>query len=74
MLVQVKLFATFRQRRFDKKNMDLPTTSSVTFLLEQLNIPAEQVGILLVNGRSASVETELYDNDVVSVFPAIGGG
>ena len=74
MLVQVKLFATFRQRRFDKKNMDLPTTSFVIFLLEQLNIPAEQVGILLVNGRSASVETELYDNDVVSVFPAIGGG
>ena len=74
MLVQVKLFATFRQRRFDKKSMDLPTTSSVTFLLEQLNIPAEQVGILLVNGRGASVETELSGNDIISIFPAVGGG
>ena len=74
MLIKVKLFATFRQGRFDEKKMDLPRVSSVSFLLEHLNISAEQVGILLVNGQSVSVETELSDNDIVSIFPAIGGG
>ena len=74
MLIKVKLFATFRQGRFDENNIDLPMASSVAFLLKHLNISAEQVGILLVNGRSVSVETELSDNDVVSIFPAIGGG
>ena len=74
MLVEVKLFATFRQKRFDKKVMDLPATSSVAFVLEQLKIPAELVGILLINGQSCSVETELSEDDVVSIFPAIGGG
>lgn len=74
MLIQVKLFATFRKERFAKKDMDLPNASSVTSLLEYLDIDAKQVGILLVNGQGAKVDTELSDNDVVSIFPAIGGG
>ena len=73
-MIQVRLFATFREDRFKDKEMDFPESSPVMDLLEQLNIPAKQVGILLVNGQSATAETKLKSDDVVSIFPAIGGG
>lgn len=74
MLVEVKLFATFRQGRFDKKRLDVCEGSSLDDLLKQLNIPFEQVGILLANGRDVSVEHKLNENDTISIFPAIAGG
>lgn len=73
-MIQVRLFATFREDRFKDKEMDFPESSPVADLFKQLNIPAEQVGILLVNGQSATPQTKLKSNDVVSIFPAIGGG
>lgn len=73
-MIQVRLFATFRENRFKDKEMDFPESTPVADLLEQLKIPAEQVGILLVNGQSATPQTKLKSSDVVSIFPAIGGG
>ena len=73
-MIQVRLFATFREDRFKDKEMDFPESTPVADLLQQLNIPAEQVGILLVNGHSATPQTTLKSYDVVSIFPAIGGG
>ena len=74
MVVEVKLFATFRENRFKEKEMELPEGSSAAEVLSHLKIPQDQLGILLVNGRDASVGRKLVGNDVVSIFPAIGGG
>ena len=74
MKLNVKLFATFRKGRFSEKDIELPNPGTVADVLGQLDIPAEQVGILLVNGRNVSVDTELADDDIISIFPAIGGG
>jgi molybdopterin converting factor small subunit len=74
MVVEVKLFATFRENRFKEKGMELAEGSSVAKVLAHLKIPQDQLGILLVNGRDASVGRKLAPNDVVSIFPAIGGG
>lgn len=74
MVVEVKLFATFRQGRFRKSQVEFPKGSSLGDLLEDLRIPAKEVGILLVNGRWASSESTLTSHDVVSVFPSLGGG
>ncbi|MHC4758373.1 MAG: MoaD/ThiS family protein [Planctomycetota bacterium] len=74
MVVEVKLFATFRQGRFDKKEMEFSKAVPLADLLKDLNIPLEQVGVLLVNGRNTSPEYLLASEDVVSIFPAIGGG
>jgi len=74
MVVQVRLFATLRENRFKNKELEFPEASSLADLLQHLHIAAKEVGILLQNGRHASAESKLAPNDVVSVFPAIGGG
>ena len=74
MVVEVKLFATFRETRFKEKQMELGDAGCPADILAQLNIPTELVGILLVNGRNASFDQKLTSNDVVAIFPAIGGG
>ena len=74
MVVEVRLFATFRENRFKTKEMELSADTRIAGLLKLLKIPKEHVGILLANGRSAQLDTELASKDVVSIFPAIGGG
>jgi len=74
MVVEVRLFATFRENRFKKQEMDFPEGASLDNLLDQLKIPKEQIGILLINGRTATLDQKLTANDIVSIFPAIGGG
>ena len=74
MTVEVRLFASFRQGRFKTKQLDLPDGSDIAALLKQLSIQADSVGILLVEGMDAAVETELSPGKTVSIFPALGGG
>jgi molybdopterin synthase sulfur carrier subunit len=74
MVVEVKLFATFRENRFKEKEMEVGEGASPADILAELNIPTELVGILLANGRNASFEQKLAAGDVVAIFPAIGGG
>lgn len=74
MNVQVKLFATFRKGRFNTSDVELADGVCVGEVLDQLTIPRDQVGILLVNGRDARPDDALAADDVVSIFPSIGGG
>ena len=74
MVVEVRLFATFRQGRFKNSEMEMSENSSPDDLLERLKIARKEVGILLVNGRDASTIGKLSPRDVVSIFPLLGGG
>ena len=74
MLVEVKLFARFREGRFKEKELEVADGSTVADVLEQVGIPKGAVGMRLVNGKPAPVDTKLAAKDVISVFPAIGGG
>ena len=74
MLVEVRLFATLRNGRFKKREMELSEGSALDVVLKRLKIAREEVGILLVNGRDASEKGKLAPNDIVSIFPSLGGG
>jgi sulfur carrier protein len=74
MVVEVRLFATLRESRFKKREMELSERSSLDDLLKDLKISEKDLGILLVNGRNASSEYTLAPHDVVSIFPSLGGG
>ena len=74
MVVEVKLFATLREGRFKKREIEFFEEHSLRDLLQHLKISTDQVGILLVNGRNASAEQKLAPHDIVSIFPLIGGG
>ncbi|QGG49227.1 MoaD/ThiS family protein [Heliorestis convoluta] len=74
MKVLVKLFATFRDKRFIKQEMEFPEQTEVRDVLKVLDIADEEVAILLVNGRNAEVDHPLQDGDTLSLFPPVGGG
>ena len=42
--------------------------------MDRLAIPREEVNILLINGFHQKPETKVNDEDIVSLFPAVGGG
>ena len=49
MKVTVKLFASFQAGRFNKEIRDYPDQTSIGSIVQELNIPEEEVGILLLN-------------------------
>ena len=74
MVVQVRLFATFREGRFKEKEMDFPDGCALADILAHLKITEENARILLVNGVSASPDHRPAQNDVISIFPPMAGG
>lgn len=74
MPVTVKLFATFRQGRFEREERELAPGATTGDLVDGLAIRRAEVGVLLVNGRHAGFDRALAPGETVSIFPLIGGG
>ena len=74
MRIEVRLFATLREGRGKVLQKDLAPGSSVETIADSLNIPREEIAILLINGRDGALKTVLQDGDIVSIFPPVGGG
>ena len=62
-MIEVRLFATLRQGREKIIMLESETVSTVSDILRKLDIPAEEVSILLVNGFHKK-----------ALFPPVGGG
>lgn len=73
MNIEIRLFATLRMGRFKKESRTYQETTPRE-ILDELNIPEEDVAILLINGKDGLMDTNLKDGDVLSVFPPVGGG
>ncbi len=74
MMATVKLFASLRNGRFDMQKIQLDEGISTGELIELLNIPAEEVSIIFINGRHAAPEDKIEEDDTIALFPPIGGG
>ncbi len=79
MLVQVKLFATLESHLADVPSgtpfsVELPSEATIQDLVDTLELPAAQVKVVFVNGRARPPDYVLEDNDVVGIFPPVGGG
>ena len=73
-MIEVRLFATLREGRGKKQMMDSAEISVAADIVRRLDIPMEEVAILLVNGFHQKPETPVKDGDVVAIFPPVGGG
>ena len=73
-MIEVRLFATLRDGRGQVLQMDPAVISTAGDILQKLEIPAETVAILLINGFHSKPENPVQDGDVVSLFPPVGGG
>jgi molybdopterin converting factor small subunit len=74
MRVTVRLFASLRKGRTKSAVLDLADGAALRAVLQRLEIPEDEVSLRLVNGQFAEFEQVLASEDVVSLFPAIGGG
>ncbi len=73
-MVEVRLFAGLRNGRQKVYQMESSSVKTVKDIMDALDIEVKEVNILLINGFHQKPETEVKDNDVVSLFPAVGGG
>lgn len=74
MKLHVRLFATLRTNRFKTSTLDVPSGTKVKQIADMLEIPYEELALILINGKNAGLEHELQDNDTLSLFPPVGGG
>ena len=79
MTVSVRLNAALRKHApgydpFTGLEVEIRPDEKVSDLLARLNVPAEDVNIVMINGLQASPDAILNDGDRVGLFPALGGG
>ena len=54
--------------------LSLDKEKTVAELCEMINIPADKIKIIIVNGKNESLDYILNGDERVGLFPAIGGG
>lgn len=73
-MVEVRLFATFREGRDKESRLDAKDFKNAGEIIDHFRIPREEVAILLINGRYSKAEDSVKDGDVIALFPPVGGG
>lgn len=74
MNVTVKLFASFRTGRFDIETVAFPTGTTVADVADNLKLPRNDLGIMMINSRHVKLDRLLADGDTLALFPLLGGG
>ena len=76
MEITIKLFAHYRDGRYESRTKTYPDEQRVGDIIQELNLDLERdpIGILLINGRHAHRDDPLHDGDTLAVFPMLGGG
>lgn len=75
MNITVKLFATLRAFNSEKIfPVEVPEDASIETIIKQIDVPIEEVAIIMVNGIGKKKENTLKEGDVLALFPAVGGG
>lgn len=72
--VVVKLFANLREDNEKEQTVELKEGSTVLDIVDKLKIPMDNIAIIMINGRRQTANIEVFHNDVVSLFPPVGGG
>lgn len=73
-MIEVRLFATLREGRGKVQMLPAEQFGCAGDLIRHLEIPVEEVAILLVNGFHQKPEYPVKDGDIVAIFPPVGGG
>ena len=80
MRITIRLLASYRRylpARSDEQagyTFEVADGALVGDVLHSLPVPQDDVFTFLVNGRHVTDDQVLHEGDVLSVFPAVGGG
>jgi len=72
--VTIKLFAMFQKGRFTIETRDYPPKTTVEDIVNDLQIPKTEIGVMLVNSRHVDFDYCPDGGAVLAIFPVIGGG
>lgn len=73
-MIEVRVFATLRQGREKVTLLPPEGIACAGDIMKRLDIPFDEVSILLVNGFHQNPDTPVKDGDIVALFPPVGGG
>lgn len=74
MKIRVKLVGLLQTGRFKERDCAYPPGIRVDDVVADLELPRLHLGIILVNGVHASIDTPLHDGDQLMLLPLLGGG
>ena len=74
MKIKVRLYGVFRINRFKEQVREYPRSIRVQMIIDELEIPATLLGIVLINGIHANSEDVLNDGDSLMLLPLLEGG
>jgi len=74
MRITFELYASLGAGRFGENVLELPSGSSVQQIMKETGIPEPFMGIMVVNGKHAQLDTILEDGDKIDLLPIVGGG
>lgn len=79
MKVEVRLFAFFTKYLPENAErhrvvLELEEGTIVRQVLEQLQVPLEEIKLLFINGVRAEIEDVLKEGDIMAAFPPVAGG
>ena len=73
-MIEVRLFAGLRDGRQKVYHMEPDNLATIQDVMDALQIPREEVNIMLINGFHKEPQSAIKDEDIVALFPAVGGG
>ena len=79
MKVEVRVFATLRRYLPDlgigePKVMEVPEGTTLDDIRASLNLPADEVKVIMRNNRQAEPEELAQNGDRITYIPAVAGG
>ena len=76
MIIQVKTVGTLKSLEEGTKllPLDVPECSSVSQIMERLNLQDWEVGFVLINGKRAAKDSILKDQDQLTLIAPLVGG
>ena len=74
MKINVKLVGMFRIGRFNERRLQYPSGARVLDIVDDLQLPKDVLGIILINGVHAGEQDSLKDGDALSLLPMLDGG
>ena len=72
--IRIKLIGVFRINRFKEEVRTYSHGVSVREVFEELQLPENLLGIVVINGKHGTTADVLHDGDTLSLFPLLDGG
>ena len=74
MKIKIDLIASLSVGRFETATRSYPHSESVKQVIEDLDLPEKSIGVILINGKHASLDDLLEEGDTLLFLPLMDGG